>query len=589
MRNSSMKRNILPLVMAGVMAMPTNVLAQALIPPPPARPQLDGNGVDVQSADLTYSQSLMSIGPQGIGGLEYSTHFSNQASRDSFTSMFIHSYGFSYNTVNASIGNFADEFTFGIPNNGNGSSVGTNYYMTKDGTFVSFAYPYASGCDGMGNCTDYTLADYLEYPNGVRMTFHYKSASGGGLTQTRLQSVTTNTGYQMKFTYQSNSMTSSPTSVGPWRTIASVVAINNAVEYCDPDADTCTLTGSWPQVQYTTLSGYSSAVLDPLGNETAFLSDPSTHSFSVKTADSSSANLVFAQSYQFDPNLGGLDLKVTSATINGRVTNYTYTYSSGAHTTTVVASSPLSQQFSYLSEVTGFGVTSVTDPLSHTTTFSYDSPFRRLLTTTAPEGNITQNIYDGSIIQPAGDATGNITQTSMVAKSGSGSPTLTESRTFVGSCSTQPKICNQPATYTDPRGNVTSYTYDSAHGGVLTETDPVDANGIHPVKRYVYALRRAWIKDAGGSYVAETNQIYVRTEAHTCATTAMVGTACAGGSSDEIVTTYDYGPDSGPNNLLLRGQVVTAGGVSLRTCYGYDQYGNKISETKPRAGLTSCP
>lgn len=44
-----------------------------------------------------------------------------------------------------------------------------------------------------------------------------------------------------------------------------------------------------------------------------------------------------------------------------------------------------------------------------------------------------------------------------------------------------------------------------------------------------------------------------------------------------------------PNNLILRGTVVDAGGLSLRTCTSYDALGNKISETKPRAGLASCP
>lgn len=70
---------------------------------------------------------------------------------------------------------------------------------------------------------------------------------------------------------------------------------------------------------------------------------------------------------------------------------------------------------------------------------------------------------------------------------------------------------------------------------------------------------------------------------------------CAGGASDEVVTRYDYGPDTGSvgNNLLLRGKVVTAqdaDGVirSYRTCYGYDALGNKIWETSPRAGLSAC-
>ena len=78
------------------------------------------------------------------------------------------------------------------------------------------------------------------------------------------------------------------------------------------------------------------------------------------------------------------------------------------------------------------------------------------------------------------------------------------------------------------------------------------------------------------------------TEDRTCRTTATVSSACAGGSSDEVITAYDYGPASGPNNLLLRGVATTADGVTRRTCFSYDWMGNKISETKPRAGLAVC-
>ena len=50
---------------------------------------------------------------------------------------------------------------------------------------------------------------------------------------------------------------------------------------------------------------------------------------------------------------------------------------------------------------------------------------------------------------------------------------------------------------------------------------------------------------------------------------------------------------SGPNNLLVRGQTVTAETqgalMTLRTCYGYDVQGRRISETQPLANLASCP
>ena len=63
-----------------------------------------------------------------------------------------------------------------------------------------------------------------------------------------------------------------------------------------------------------------------------------------------------------------------------------------------------------------------------------------------------------------------------------------------------------------------------------------------------------------------------------------------GGHFDLVVTTYDYGPDTGTvgNNLWLRGVVVTSGGTSLRSCYEYDINGNRISETAPQANLSAC-
>ena len=64
-----------------------------------------------------------------------------------------------------------------------------------------------------------------------------------------------------------------------------------------------------------------------------------------------------------------------------------------------------------------------------------------------------------------------------------------------------------------------------------------------------------------------------------------------------MLTQYDYGPNSGPSNLLLRGQTVTSTDLVngspvttiLRTCYGYDALGRRISETQPLADLASCP
>ena len=178
-----------------------------------------------------------------------------------------------------------------------------------------------------------------------------------------------------------------------------------------------------------------------------------------------------------------------------------------------------------------------------------------------------------------------VTQITYFSKPNSGLSSFSETRAY--GCSADP-CSGKPTAVTDARGNTTDYTYNTTHGGVLTETLPADANGIRPQTRYFYGQRYAWIK-SGSSYVQASSPVWVLTSEEHCRTSAASGNGCVGGAADEVVTTYDYGPNSGPNNLWLRGKVVTANGESHRTCYSYDGYGNRISETKPNANLSSCP
>jgi YD repeat-containing protein len=114
-------------------------------------------------------------------------------------------------------------------------------------------------------------------------------------------------------------------------------------------------------------------------------------------------------------------------------------------------------------------------------------------------------------------------------------------------------------------------------------------NGVTPQTRYEYAQRYAWLRDSSGGYSQAASPIWMQVRERFCRTTNPSGSGCTGGAADEVVTDYDYGPNSGPNNLLLRGVAVTADGQTRRSCFGYDQMGRIISETSPNANLTSCP
>jgi hypothetical protein len=91
--------------------------------------------------------------------------------------------------------------------------------------------------------------------------------------------------------------------------------------------------------------------------------------------------------------------------------------------------------------------------------------------------------------------------------------------------------------------------------------------------------------------VSASQPLWLLTSEEHCRTSAADANGnCAAGASDEVVTTYEYSPasPSGPSNIVLMGAAVTSEGETLRTCFRYDVNGRAISETQPKAGLTSC-
>lgn len=229
--------------------------------------------------------------------------------------------------------------------------------------------------------------------------------------------------------------------------------------------------------------------------------------------------------------------------------------------------------------------TKIVDPLGRVRQFNFvRSPFYperpgRLISFIEPEENSGTFSYD---------ARGNQRVARLISKPGQNATDIVRSAQYPTGCEHR-KTCNKPLSMTDANGNVTNFTYAAEHGGVLTETGP-PVNGVRPQTRYEYAQRHAWISNGAGGHVPASHPVWVLTATSMCRTSAATGNPAApcAAAGDEVRTTFDYGPDSGPNNLLLRGQVVHADGQSLRTCYGYDASGNRVSETSPRAGLASC-
>jgi RHS repeat-associated protein len=253
-------------------------------------------------------------------------------------------------------------------------------------------------------------------------------------------------------------------------------------------------------------------------------------------------------------------------------------------------------QYSWVYQQTP-GPVSIVDPLGNTTRFDYceEAPMRLLpgnildrcivfgapLVVTDPEGIVTEFKYDNRL---------NAVEAKKRPRPGVLNPDGSVPAPIVTSAVydnvLMSKSANKPLSMTDARGFVTNWTYAPEHGGVRTETGPA-VGGVTPQKRYSYVQRHARLAD--GSPAGPL--VWLPDSVSTCRTGNPSGAGCVLGAGDEMVTRFDYGPDSASSNLLLRGQSVTADGRTLRTCFAYDGLGRKISETSPNgtAGLSACP
>lgn len=479
------------------------------------------------------------------------------------------------------------------------------YTFTRgDGTKVEFRARTGSATSGQ------SLANEIVYPDGRVITYGYAVLPSG---LTIVTSVTRSDGLQLHFTYGNTDWAENTVTL---ESPTSVTAINNAYEYCSPTATTCALSNTWPAAYFSwsPLSGESDTftVTDSAGRVTSYsMYDYGGSSYSSVGQGYTTIGTTLPSStggenitYQYCPGDNCTSTNSNAIAI-ATVNNYSWAYtaildSSGLPTApdiyTLASTSPVDATESaelyrcYGSVATTYKV--CLNPLIQFTnkqgeTFHTEDYGMEIQNAVMPEGNQLQYTWD---------ARGNLTQVTRISKTGTSLPG--GSAGYDTTC-TNPLTCNEPNWVKDGKGNETDYTYNQSNGRVATVTRPPDGHGIRPQTNYTYAQQSAYVLDnSTGQYVASP-PIWVRATESYCrtssATTASNGeVSCAAGSTDEVLKTFYYGPNSGPNNLFLRGVAVTAavnGVVETHvTCYGYDRFGNRISVTTPNAGLgfSSC-
>jgi len=517
---------------------------------------------------------------------------------------------------------------------GNGSTFVDNgstcTWTRRDGTQIIYAAFHISGNP---MCASNNITKII-YPNGRIATYFYSGTFSTTVGQySPIISIAMNSGYMLKYNYSGTPAFGSETSV---------TAINRAFETCNPSALTCTLTRTWPTAKLTwqikTVSpcdgypslgtGYNSCnhyiltIQDAAHRNHVFEldsycrvvsyqpSEATTPVFTYKLCSnlgSIGAPLRDCFGYTtwtgspggFDPVPQLLDLASTVAK-DGQTWGYSSVPSQGVvpynSTWAHFVTHPLGKTMEAHGNATpgtevsrGGSIGSITTYDGKVVAFAY-SVNSLISTVTTPEGIQSQYGYD---------ARGNLASVKTVPKSGSGNSSITVSAGYPTSCSNL-VTCNKPTYTMDAKNNETDFTYDPTHGGTLTVTFPavtvttapgVSTNGIRPQTRYTYAKRNAWYLSNSGVMTKDPNPIWVLTGESFCRTSSALASPSNGctDSTDAVVTSYDYGPDSGPNNLLVRGKAMTANGTTLRTCYGHDPQGNKIWETSPNAAPSSCP
>ena len=209
-----------------------------------------------------------------------------------------------------------------------------------------------------------------------------------------------------------------------------------------------------------------------------------------------------------------------------------------------------------------------------TTNYTLNGEWTAITDKQLPSGLTTHYTYGGT----TGSA---LTEVRQIPPSGSTDPQIATGLTY--SC-TNDVVCFKPVTKTDPLGNVTNYTYDPVHGGVLTETDPAPTTGgIRPQKRYTYQQFYARYRNSTGTVVQAPSPIWKLVQISECQTTA----SCAG-TADEVRTTIAYPSGTGAFNLIPVSKTVAAGDgtVSAATSFTYDGNGDKLTEDGPLPGTS---
>ena len=586
-------------------------------PVPPEKFLKSPGGVDMRSGELLYSHTDLAIG--GDQGLQLTRRFSpislTHLTPGDFGG-FTHNWDIRVNEKRVSVASASNpsEYDYQVSVFGSRANTFRQMWPAQPDGFVAQleggGYAWLTyEADLSGNPTRYTYRDsngeriefrttggavvapadrcgdkcayaYLMVdPDGTTYTLSYDSA-GSPVAYPRLRSVRSNRGYALLFEYVG----------GGASQISKVCALNLAYTIMPAISGELICPAGVPASTYTYTSGALSAFVDqaavstsigPNGSTLYWPGESTPYVTNSITLNSACGNYVTSQAFA-DGRTYTYSWVLDGNTPNSCIMGGSYTLNAKTVTT------QFGKYRHNLKDPTWYitvGPEAVTDEINRTWTYNYGcsgtgycNPLA-LQKATSPEGDFTLLTY-GSY--------NNITGTRQVAKPATGLSDIVTSATYPSSCTI---FCSKPLTTTDANGHVTNYSYDATHGGLLTQMGPAPVtNGARPLTVNTYAPRYAWTKNSSGVLVQETVPVWTLSTSTACQTVAGTNPSpVCDGAAQQTVTTYQYGAANSAESLLVKGVAVASGGTTQRTCYSYDPYSRKISETRANANLATCP
>jgi RHS repeat-associated protein len=568
-----------PILIATVVLLSTislPALAQSASPPlpkPPVFDNLDENGVDVVQGNFEISIPIVTVG-SGAGTLTHSYATANGQWRADHIKGYVTA-NYASPLVTVTLGGDSEQFTttgwpYGLFTSvqNEGSSLSYNptnklyRYQKNDGTVAWFDVMKYVNLVNDGSKVSASLT-ILTRPDGYTENYTYYTIVGTGPSPqglylgtviSQLRGISNNQGYSIALN----------TGADP-RLVTSVVASNSA-STCGAACQTVTVNASVDPNASSSWGTTINSMTDSLGRTTTFTiaaTGPAAGALTaIRRAGAAADNVTIG----YDTNG-----KISTLTKDG--TSFTYVYSILNGVATMTRTVPSGGTQTYITTLSVGRPSSFKDELNRTTSYAYDT-VGHLTQVTYPEGNKLQYVYD---------ARGNVIQTRAISKAPGTPPDIVTLATYAASC-VNLITCNRPLTTTDAKNNVTDYTYDATHGGVLTVTAPAAASGgVRPQVRNSYTPLQAYYKDSGGLVVASGSPIHKLISTSSCQTTA----SCAG-TADEVKATIDYGLQvtGTANNLLPVAITKSSGDSALVTTatVAYDGAGNIISADGPLPG-----